>query len=245
MKFEPWTLLFQAINFIVLAWLLKRLLYRPVLDVLEKRRSEAELIAREASGIEERRKLAAQEAEQARSALAEELARLRAERVSEAEGEAKRLLEQARAQAEELRHAHERTLEEEQEAAYRAVRDRALALGLEAAASLFRDLRSEELTLAFWRRAAARLDGLSQDERQKFSGPDGAPLVVRTYPPLSSEERARMIGELTAVFANRNVNIVEDEALIAGVELEGQQGMLRASVRALLDDLRAQWGEHG
>lgn len=39
MKFNIWTFLFQLINFFVLLWILKRLLYRPVREIMEKRRA--------------------------------------------------------------------------------------------------------------------------------------------------------------------------------------------------------------
>ena len=38
MKFNIWTFLFQVINFVVLLFILKKLLYKPVKEIMEKRR---------------------------------------------------------------------------------------------------------------------------------------------------------------------------------------------------------------
>ena len=39
MKFDIWTFLFQVINFLVLLFILKRVLYKPIREIIEKRRS--------------------------------------------------------------------------------------------------------------------------------------------------------------------------------------------------------------
>ena len=36
MKFDIWTFLFQIINFVVLLFILKRILYRPVKEIIEE-----------------------------------------------------------------------------------------------------------------------------------------------------------------------------------------------------------------
>ncbi|PPC85052.1 MAG: ATPase, partial [Methylocystis sp.] len=42
MRFDWWTLGLQTVNFAVLVWLLHRLLYRPVLRMIDARRAEME-----------------------------------------------------------------------------------------------------------------------------------------------------------------------------------------------------------
>ena len=71
MKFDIWTFLFQTINFIVLLYILKRLLFKPVRDILQKRRDlvlesleKVELMQKEALALKEE-----QQAEMGRLAL--------------------------------------------------------------------------------------------------------------------------------------------------------------------------------
>lgn len=37
-----WTLAFQAVNFLVLVWLLQHFLYQPVMEIMERRKSEVD-----------------------------------------------------------------------------------------------------------------------------------------------------------------------------------------------------------
>ena len=53
MKFNIWTLLFQIINFIVLLYILRRILYKPIREIIEKRRG---LIAKTVEDAEKTKK---------------------------------------------------------------------------------------------------------------------------------------------------------------------------------------------
>ena len=66
MTFNWWTFLFEALNFVVLAYVLHRLLYRPLREAIEKRR-EANARAQETAAK------ARQEAEALQERLREEL----------------------------------------------------------------------------------------------------------------------------------------------------------------------------
>jgi F-type H+-transporting ATPase subunit b len=74
MTFNWWTFLFQAINFVVLAYVLHRLLYRPLHDAIDRRRqanaaaqAEADRARKEAEALQQQ--LAAQLAEMERERL--------------------------------------------------------------------------------------------------------------------------------------------------------------------------------
>lgn len=107
-------LIVQIVHFIILLWLLNRLLYKPILDLFERRRArieeglaQAERVREEAAA--ERSRLEAQIAEERRTsgeklrdavARGEEAAKRRLE---EANAEAERIVAQARAEAEQSR----------------------------------------------------------------------------------------------------------------------------------------------
>jgi F-type H+-transporting ATPase subunit b len=114
MTFNVWTFLFEILNFIVLAFVLQRLLYRPLRDAIEKRKADNEKARTDAE-------VARQEAEAAREQLAAKVAatdkdRLdvlrkaseqadaeQAKRLAEAEVAAKTIRSQAQHDAEQLR----------------------------------------------------------------------------------------------------------------------------------------------
>ena len=85
MQIDWTTFILQIVNFVVLVWLLKRFLYRPVLDAIARRRTAIEQALGEARAAEDRaaglrgdyeKKIAAwnQESADQRTRLAEELA---------------------------------------------------------------------------------------------------------------------------------------------------------------------------
>ena len=53
MKFNIWTLIFQIINFVVLLYILRRILYKPIREIIEKRRG---LIAKTVEDAENTKK---------------------------------------------------------------------------------------------------------------------------------------------------------------------------------------------
>ena len=73
MHIDGWTILLQAVNFLILVWLLRRFLYRPVLAVIAERQAATERARNEAEA-------ARQAAEDARRALEDQRAALPAER---------------------------------------------------------------------------------------------------------------------------------------------------------------------
>jgi len=106
-----WTLLFTIVNFALLVWLLKRLLYKRALDWIERRRAlEEERLARakkaeeEANSLLQRRREELSEANRmAREILARaeaEAQKILKESREEARRQAKAILEEARAESE-------------------------------------------------------------------------------------------------------------------------------------------------
>jgi F-type H+-transporting ATPase subunit b len=124
MTFNVWTFLFEVLNFVVLAFILQRLLYRPLREAIDKRKAENEQARTDAEA-------ARKEAELAREQLAAKLAELdrerlevlrkateqadaeRVKRLAEADALAKGVREQGRHDAEQLRHDTFVGLEEE------------------------------------------------------------------------------------------------------------------------------------
>ena len=112
--FNVWTFLFEVLNFLVLAFVLYRLLYRPLREAIEKRkadneraRTEAEAARQEANAAKEQLAAKLAEADKDRQALlrkAVEQAEVeKVKRLAEAESAATAIREQARHDAEQLR----------------------------------------------------------------------------------------------------------------------------------------------
>ncbi|MCB9697123.1 MAG: ATP synthase F0 subunit B [Alphaproteobacteria bacterium] len=239
MKIDVWTLLFQAINFAVLAYVLHRVLYRPVLEVLDQRAAEA----READEREQRLAKAQQEQEQRAAELTAKaeadgqalIAKARteaeaavAEGVARAEAEAKATTEQARA-----RLAQERA---QVEAATRKdLADAAIRL----ATTLVTDATGAGVTEALLERLLERVGSLPDEDRRRLEEDlRHGTLVVAAWPDPDDATRQRWTERLRALLGEVEPTWVADPALVAGVELRAPTQTLGVTWRDALDEGR-------
>ncbi|HLH28212.1 MAG TPA: F0F1 ATP synthase subunit delta [Acidimicrobiales bacterium] len=114
MTFNVWTFLFEVLNFLVLAFVLHRILYRPLREAIDKRkaeneraRTEAEAARKEADAAREQLAAKSAGADRERQQLlrkaAEEAEAEKNRRLQEAEAAARVVSERARHEAEQLR----------------------------------------------------------------------------------------------------------------------------------------------
>ena len=102
MQIDWWTLALQAVNFLVLVWLLWRFLYRPVREVIEKRKQLAEQAFADADKQKSEAEAARQRFEEGRVGLAQERQDMLKKIHEESEVDRRNVLEEARDKADEL-----------------------------------------------------------------------------------------------------------------------------------------------
>lgn len=93
-------ILAQIVNFALLLWLLKKYLYRPIIDVLEKRRAKIEADLQKSGEIEKRLEEVEKERDQQRQTNREEAQELLKKSRDQAEAMKVKILTGAREQAE-------------------------------------------------------------------------------------------------------------------------------------------------
>jgi F-type H+-transporting ATPase subunit b len=229
------TFLLEIINFLVLVWILKRFLYKPVLDVIARRRAgiektlaDAESLHSEAQALREEyeQRLARWEDErrQARTQLQHEIEEERARRVEElqnllaAEREKAQVIEQ-RELAETLRNNETRALAHGARFASRLLE---AASGPELETRLL-ELLLEELGALSTERLEALRDGFREP-------PDD--VVITSAFPLADGARARLTGALkTALAIEVSPRFEEDSELLAGVCISIGSWTLGANLR--------------
>jgi F-type H+-transporting ATPase subunit b len=215
----------QALNFLVLVWLMKRFLYKPVLSAIDARekRIEAELAeaaSKKADADKERAEFQKKQAE----ADAERGALLK-KATDEAETERRRLLDAARKAAEALEAKRQAALVTEAQELRQSVRQ-----------------RTQEEVFAIARKALADLASTSLEERfgaafterlRRLAGPDKAglgealktataasPALVRSAFELPAKERATIQNALNETFsADVHLRFESAPTLICGIEL--------------------------
>lgn len=233
------TFVLEVVNFLVLVWILKRFLYKPVLEIIVRRRegiekkiAAAERLREDAEGLKNdyEGRLAVWEIERRRSR--EELKReIDAERVRQLETLQKELARQReKALVSESRRKTKRKHE---------IEHRALVQGAGFASRLLGQAAGPELEM---RLVALLLDGLKtlsetrkEALRSQWGEPPGTIRVVSAYPLADSQRQAleEALGQASGLEAA--VCFDRDPGLMAGLSVEIGSWVLNANIR---DDLK-------
>ncbi len=246
MHIDGWTILLQAVNFLILVWLLRRFLYRPVLAVIAERQAATERVRNEAEA-------ARQAAEDARRALEDQRATLPAERdrliaAARAEAEAERaaLLDRTRAEADRALEEARARLAEERTQALGALQRHAADLGTQLATRLLRDAPARSLTRPLLEEACAAVEALPAAQRHALAdGIDPVPVRLATAGALPDEDAAHARDRLSAALGRPvALELTEDPSLIAGVELHFAHSVVRRSWKQTLAEAREEMTRH-
>lgn len=222
MQIDWVTVAAQIVNFLVLVWLLQRVLYRPLTRALKAREDEVSRSLREAESAKE---TARTEAEAHRHAL-RELEDSRSARLAAVEEEAARLhaemTKKARGELAQRRAAWQAQLEDEKSAFLDRLRRRAGEAFVTLARRALADMADEDLVDRIARVFARRLCALDPEEQKHLKSAarrEEAPLILSSF-PLSPEAQA-LIAEAVRHAVERHVDIdFRDEAgLECGVVL--------------------------
>jgi len=207
----------QIVNFLILIWLLKRFLYRPILDGIDAR--EAEIAARMGEAAVLRKTAEAKEAEY-RTQIAD-LSASRAEMLETARHDAEKERDQL------LADARGRVAEEQSERdAHRVAEAKQYTadlhqIGAEALLSLTRkalaDLADETLEHRIALHAVAGLKEMA-DQLREAAG-DNREAVALTRDPLPKDVQSRLRDDLAAILPGFDLRFDVDSALSPGLNL--------------------------
>jgi F-type H+-transporting ATPase subunit b len=221
MKFNIWTFLFQVINFLVLLFILKRVLYKPIREIIEKRRSliqqrieEAEKIKKEATELKDNYSHEMDKLHELKSRMLEkmneEVGQERKKLMGRAEEEAARVIEKERAVFDTEKARHEAGL-----------KDKAIEAVALFAANLLKDVSDEDLHKAIYEKLFRELQGIAS-HMQEIKEKD-RPLTVDliTAYPLSEAETGRFRESIESILSQSVLlNTTIDTSLIAGAKVK-------------------------
>lgn len=239
MQIDWWTLALQAVNFLVLVWLLWRFLYRPVREVIAQRKQRVEQAMAEAAEKESDAEAARQRYEKARADLAEERQDALKKIHGEWDAERRKLLEEAKSEAAGMMEAARESLAKERDATLKEVRERVADLAVEFAAELLQKVGSQASSGAYLARIQRRLEELPEVElarlRDDLAAAD-AVLTVATATPLAPEEREAWAERFGACLGqDHRVEFAADPQILGGAELRFPHAVLKFT---LADQLR-------
>ncbi|HEV8078503.1 MAG TPA: F0F1 ATP synthase subunit B, partial [Marinobacter sp.] len=185
------TVIAQIANFLVLVWLLKHFLYRPILDGIDAR--EAEIAKSMALAGEQQKKAEAAQADyqQQKRQLLSDQSDMIAKAMRDTEDQRDALLAEAHARLEQEQKDWHKHLERERERfaarLQRAGQETLLALTRKA----LRDLADETLEQAIVRHVGKRLEPLASDLKKAAAGSTQAIATTREHLPEAAQSQLK------------------------------------------------------
>lgn len=223
MSIDWFTVVAQSINFVILVWLLKRFLYKPILSAIDARErwiatELADAEAKEAAAVRQRDELKVQN-----DALEKRCGAVFSQAAAEANAERLRLVEEARREAEALKTRQQEALRTEAQelgqALSRRTEQEVFAVARKALADLAAASLEERMTEVFVRRLRA-LEGPAKDRLGEALRTAGAPALLRSAFDLAPDQRAaiqRAVDETFAVAVKIRFETAPE--LVSGIEL--------------------------
>ena len=237
MRIDLWTLGLQAINALVLVWLLARFLFRPLTAIIAQRRQATEALLAGAAAARAQAQAAANSIVQQRQALEVEADRLRAVAHQDAEADRAAQLAQTRAEITQLRQDAEVALARERAQQQKQMETRACTLAVDIARRLVARVASPAITSALAQRLAQHIAALPPVERQLLAA-DARHLQLVSAVALDASAQADIAAGLTrALGVAPQLELRVDPALLGGIELLGPHTLIRNSWRADLERL--------
>ncbi len=231
MTIDWWTLLLQTINFLLLVWLLRRFLYKPVRAVIEKRRQLAEQALTAARTAEQQAETEKTELEAKTAELEQHRQAAIAAARQEAETEAGRILAGARKQAEAIVAEAHKTAEDERVAALSDLRQDIAATAVEIAQTILRKTANSSLNSVFLSRIMDEAASLSEADRARLEADIAsgqAELEVATPTALIKTEQESWANTLTERFhLKRPPKFSVQPDLVGGAELRFPHATIR------------------
>jgi F-type H+-transporting ATPase subunit b len=233
----------QALNFLVLVWLLKRFLYRPILHAIDTREKR---IAAELSDAGTRQAAARRESDEFRQKNEDfdrQRAGLLSQATAEVEVERQRLLAAARQAADDAGAMRREGLRRDARALDLAIRRRTQTEVFAIVRKTLIDLASasleERLVDVFIRRLRA-LDGDAKATLDKALAASAAPAVVRSVLELPAEQRAALQDAVDETFTDGiHLQFVTAPELVSGIELSANGQKVAWSIEDYLVSLEA------
>lgn len=248
MLIDWFTVVAQALNFLILVWLLKRFLYKPILNALDAREKR---IATELADADAKKAEARQERDEFKRKN-EEFEQQRATLLNNAENEAtaerQRLLDKARKESDTLRAKWQEALRSEHqslsEELTRRTQEEVFAIARKTLTDLATTSLEEQMTDAFIRRLR-ELSSAERDGLQSAFEASCNPAIVRSTFHLPGAQRRTIedvVKDMLLIKTQLQFETAPD--LVSGIELTANGhkiawsiGNYLASLRKSVDDL--------
>ncbi|MEP6960430.1 MAG: F0F1 ATP synthase subunit B [Acidobacteriota bacterium] len=231
----------QALNFLILVWLMKRFLYKPILHAIDERENR---IATELADADKKKAEAQKEHDEFQHRNTEfdqQRAAMLGKARSEAQAERQRLLDEARKAAVDLSSKHLAALKDEEHSLHQAVTRRTqqevFAITRKALADLATTSLEERMGEVFTRRLR-EMNGKAKGDLGEALKTDAEPAIVRSTFDMPADQRAAIQNAINETFsAEIRIRFETAPDQICGVELTSNGQKVAWSIGDHLDSL--------
>ncbi len=222
MLIDWFTVIAQIINFLVLVWLLKRFLYKPILGAIDAREKRIVAQLADAAALKSEAQKQLDDFHRQSETFANQRDALLSQATTEAHAERQRLLEEVRKEADILRSRREEALKSEQRRLNGEIIRRTQQEVLAIAKKALSDLAGADLDERMSEVLIRRLHELNIQERTLIAEDlkSGGAVFVRSAFDLPQSQRATIEATIKQVFsAEAQVQFEIAPDLVGGIEL--------------------------
>jgi F-type H+-transporting ATPase subunit b len=241
MLIDWFTVIAQAINFLLLVWLLKRFLYQPILGAIDARETRIAAELSDAAAKKAEAKREREEFERRNEEFEQQRAALFNQAVIDAAAERGRLFDAARKDSDDLRAKRQEMLRSEFQGLNEEIARRTRAEVFAIARKILMDLAGaslEERMIDVFIRNLCESDIEEKERLASMFKSQDTPVLVRSAFDLSAAQRATIEGAVKGTFATEaqvRFEIVPD--LVSGIELTLQGQKIAWSIADYLASL--------
>lgn len=229
MHIDWWTLALQAVNVLVLVWLLHRFFYRPLTAIIAKRREAAASMLADAEAAR-----AAVDAEKVgidatRRGFAAEREKILAEAHRQAQSDRDAMMKEAVAAVDRLRAENEAALALDRKLMAAQMRQQAGALAVDIARRLLQKLPADTIAAGFLEGLRQRVRALPRDSLELLrsaASSQGLQVITAATAGDAIREQCRQMLE-SALGSRANLSWRTDPELIAGVDIRSDVLVVR------------------
>lgn len=242
MQVNWFTVIAQIINFIVLVWLLKRFLYKPILKAIDEREEKIAAQIKHAEAQDTKAKNEQAEFQKKNKSFDMEKKELMDKAIAETHEERQKLLEDARNEATELRSKLEKSLKEMQENLNRDILLKTQQEVFAIARKTLSDLASLSLEEQSTNIFIKRLNEVTNEEKKLFveAFKKGSyPILVRSAFDLAEKQQIDIKSAVNEILGTEtHFQFKTAPEIISGIELTSNGYKLAWSIAEYLNSLQ-------
>ncbi len=238
MELDWTTFVLEIVNFLILVWILKHFLYRPITEAIAKRRTHIEQTLADAKKIQDDALAIQIENSQLRAQWEQKRAQMETQLTEEISAKREKMLQDLAADADQEREKHHALEQKKQQELRRVAEEQAAEQATQFAAKLLTRFASSELEAQIFDALLADLQQVSAQELQSLIvAAQRTQLQVKVVSvfPLSTERRSLLLDVLAKLVGHAlPADFSESPNLLCGLQVNVGPWILHANLQGEL-----------